>query len=151
MFVLAWECMYGHVCAPLIVCECMCLCVCPNLSLGQETVRPGRLGRHGRKGGGVWQFSVRRGNGMVLLKLVIRLLWHPVCMEDVPGSMRGRKEVRSCRGVKCHPLCKCHSVSGLVGRTQTLYHCFTLVSFSKCPITQQMCKKIFFLFVFFFA
>lgn len=30
---------------------------------------------------------------MVLLKLVIRLLWHPACMEDVRGSPPGGEEV----------------------------------------------------------
>lgn len=88
--------------------------------------------------GEVWQFSVRGGNGMVLLKLVIRLLWHPACMEDVRGSPPGGEEVH-----------RSGSVIFSVSATLSLVHCQSghgryisttlLFSLPKCP---NICRKM---------
>lgn len=78
-------------CASVRVCpKSVCVCVC----VARKQWSPaGWKDMEVVEEWGVWQFSVRRGNGMVLLKLVIRLLWHPACMEDVCGSPPGGEEV----------------------------------------------------------
>lgn len=89
-------------------------------------------------GRGVWQFSVRGGNGMVLLKLVIRLLWHPACVVDVRGSPPGGEEVH-----------RSGSVIFSVSATLSLVHCQSgngrsisatlLFSLPKCS---NICRKM---------
>lgn len=119
----AQERMHGRVCAR-----------------GHQTAKPGRLERWGGGGGlgGVWQFSVRGGNGMVLLKLVIRLLWHPACVVDVRGSPPGGEEVH-----------RSGSVIFSVSATLSLVHCQSghgrsisatlLFSLPKCS---NICRKM---------
>ena len=70
----------------LIVCVCVCVATKQWSPAGWKDMEE-------VEEWGVWQSSVRRGNGMVLLKLVIRLLWHPACMEDVRRSPPGGEEV----------------------------------------------------------
>lgn len=79
------SCASVHACSDFV---CVCVCVA-----AKQWSPAGQKDMEEVEEWGVWQFSVKRGNGMVLLKLVIRLLWHPVCMEDVRGSPPGREEV----------------------------------------------------------
>lgn len=103
-----------------------------------EARQAGEMWRRWRSGGGVWQFSVRGGNGMVLLKLVIRLLWHPACVVDVRGSPPGGEEVH-----------RSGSVIFSVSATLSLVHCQSgngrsisatlLFSLPKCS---NICRKM---------
>lgn len=90
-----------HAC--LFLSECLlqsCVCVCVWTALLVRHSQPGprlsatqrALERCGREW--VW---VSGGAAKPLLIRVTRLLWHPACREDVPGSLRGTEEVRLCR------------------------------------------------------
>lgn len=96
------------------VCSCASVHVCPDcVCVATKQWSPaGWKDTEEVEEWGVWQFSVRRGNGMVLLKLVIRLLWHPACMEDVRGSPPGGEEVH-----------RSGSVIFSVSATLSLVHC----------------------------
>lgn len=124
----------------VFMCKSACMvdvCACGHGN--SEARQPGEMWRRWSVcGGGGWQFSVRRGNGMVLLKLVIRLLWHPACMEDVRGSAPGREEVH-----------RSGSVIFSVSATLSLVHCQSghgrsisatpLFSLPKCS---NICRKM---------